>query len=191
MTDDFFQRVKLAERPVVVDLWAPWCPPCRTIAPHLERLAETFDGQVDLWKINTDEHGDVSRALGVRGIPTLIAFRDGEEIARRVGAIPPDQLHDLFEIARSGEPEAGGGESPTAAGRANGVGPSNLDRGLRLAAGLALLVFAWSRDQNWLLLLLAVIVLYSAVHDLVPSVLAATRRGDDAEEASSDESDAS
>jgi thioredoxin len=154
---DFQERLRAAERPVVVDVWAPWCGPCLQIAPHLERLSEEFAGQVDLWRVNSDEEPDVAQALEVRGIPTLIAFQGETQVARRVGALPPDGLRELFEAALSGEEPSRRGMSTS-------------DRGVRLFAGAALLVFTWYTGGFWLLYIIALLILLSAVHDYLPSV---------------------
>ena len=78
--------------PVVVDLWAPWCGPCRTISPILEQLAGEFAGQVKLVKVNVDQSPQVQSRFGIQGIPTLVALRDDREVARQVGAAPADRL---------------------------------------------------------------------------------------------------
>lgn len=86
---------EVAERsslPVVVDLWAPWCGPCRTISPLLEELASEFAGRCKLVKINVDDAPSLQARLGVRGIPTLVVLRHGKEVARQVGAAPLVQL---------------------------------------------------------------------------------------------------
>ncbi len=74
--------------PVVVDFWAPWCGPCRAVAPILEKLSRAHAGRLVVLKVNTDEHPQPSAALGIRGIPTFIAFSSGREIARQTGALP-------------------------------------------------------------------------------------------------------
>jgi len=78
--------------PVLVDLWAPWCGPCRTVAPILEQLAGEFAGRMKLVKVNVDEAHRTSARLDVRGVPTLVAMRGGREVARQVGAAPVDRL---------------------------------------------------------------------------------------------------
>jgi thioredoxin 2 len=84
-------------RPVVVDLWAEWCPPCRMIAPALEDLAGGFMGKVRIAKLNVDENPLTQGNLRVTGIPTLVAFKAGKEVDRVVGALPPPQLRSWIE----------------------------------------------------------------------------------------------
>lgn len=74
--------------PVLVDLWAPWCGPCRAVAPALEQLAAERAGSLRVAKVNVDEAPEVSARLGVQGIPTMVLYRDGTEIGRQVGALP-------------------------------------------------------------------------------------------------------
>jgi thioredoxin 2 len=78
--------------PALVDLWAPWCGPCRAVAPALEALAVDLAGSLRIVKVNVDEAPQVSARLGVQGIPTMLLFRDGAEIARQVGALPGDAI---------------------------------------------------------------------------------------------------
>jgi thioredoxin 2 len=78
--------------PVLVDLWAPWCGPCRTIAPGVARAAVLFAGQLKVVKVNVDVAPAVSAQFGVQGIPTLLVLRHGKPIARQVGALPEDRL---------------------------------------------------------------------------------------------------
>ncbi|HNB54097.1 MAG TPA: thioredoxin family protein, partial [Anaerolineales bacterium] len=74
--NEFFDKLKTNPRPVVVDLWAPWCMPCRAMAPLVKKMEKQYDGQVDVWKINADDSQDLLRALRVFGIPTMILYRD-------------------------------------------------------------------------------------------------------------------
>jgi len=74
--------------PVVVDFWAEWCGPCRVIAPIVEELSKEYNGKVQFAKVNVDESPDLAGRFGVQGIPTLIIFKDGEEVGRLVGAAP-------------------------------------------------------------------------------------------------------
>jgi thioredoxin len=100
----FAERIKSHPRPVVVDVWATWCNPCRIIEPDLRKLSQQYKDRVDVWKVNVDEEKELTRALGVRGIPTLIIYNSGKELGRVVGAQPPSVLGSVFEAALSGEP---------------------------------------------------------------------------------------
>lgn len=87
--DDAVVRSRL---PVLVDVWAPWCGPCRQVAPVVEQLAAEHAGHLKVVKVNADEAPGVSARHGVTGIPTLLLYRDGAEASRTVGAAPADQL---------------------------------------------------------------------------------------------------
>ena len=151
----FTERLKNNPGPVVVDIWAPWCGPCRAIEPALKTLAQQYQGRVDVWKINADEQPEMVKTLGVRGIPTLLVFRGETEVTRQVGASSQAALERLFEAALSGEvPER--------------TGLTNFDRALRMAGGLILVAFGIITNFSLLFFLAAGLVFFSAFHDRCP-----------------------
>ena len=102
LIEDFLEKLHGSPSPVVVDFWAPWCGPCRSLNLTVERLGQEYSGRVAVWKINADEEPDLLRSLRIYGIPTLIAFHAGQEIGRRTGVASARELHSLFEAALSG-----------------------------------------------------------------------------------------
>jgi thioredoxin 1 len=100
LTDKTFDEVIVSSpEPVVVEFWAQWCPPCRTMAPVLESLATDYDGRLRLVKINADEQPDLARRFEVVSVPTLLVFTDGELRLRMIGARSRAQLLDEIEQA--------------------------------------------------------------------------------------------
>ena len=89
---NFGAQLAASDIPVVVDFWAPWCGPCRSMAPHFERAATLLEPQVRLAKLNTEEAQATAARLGIRSIPTLIMFRNGREVARQSGAMDANSL---------------------------------------------------------------------------------------------------
>jgi thioredoxin 1 len=100
VTDDSFEAdVLKASGAVVVDFWAEWCGPCLQIAPALEDLARDMTDKVTVAKLNIDENPTTPQKYGVRGIPTLIMFKDGQVAATKVGSVPKSQLYEWVEGA--------------------------------------------------------------------------------------------
>jgi thioredoxin 1 len=98
VTDASFKSDVLESKtPVVVDFWAEWCGPCRQIAPALDELAKEYDGKLTIAKVNIDENPQVPTKYGVRGIPTLMIFRNGELAATKVGALPKTKIKEWID----------------------------------------------------------------------------------------------
>jgi len=93
VTDDNFEsEVLQSAEPVLVDYWAEWCGPCKTIAPVLDEIAQEYGGRIKIAKLNIDDNPNTPPRFGIRGIPTLMLFKDGEVEATKVGAVSKSQL---------------------------------------------------------------------------------------------------
>ena len=100
VTDATFEaEVLQSSVPVLLDFWAPWCGPCKMIAPILDQLAEEYHGKVKIAKMNVDENQGVPAQFGIRGIPTMIVFKDGKNVANKVGALAKPQLEAFLNAS--------------------------------------------------------------------------------------------
>ena len=98
VTDDTFDaEVRNSDVPVVVDFWAEWCGPCKMIGPALEELSEEYGGKVKIAKVNVDENPSSPGQLGVRGIPALFLFKDGQVVSNKIGAAPKAALKSWID----------------------------------------------------------------------------------------------
>lgn len=90
--ETFATEVEQSDVPVLVDFWAPWCGPCRMLAPTVDEISTEFDGKAKVVKVNTDESPQVATKFGIQSIPTLMVIKGGEIVERLVGAVPKDQI---------------------------------------------------------------------------------------------------
>ncbi|MEY2978994.1 MAG: thioredoxin [Prochlorotrichaceae cyanobacterium] len=98
VTDDSFKKEVLeSEVPVLVDFWAPWCGPCRMVAPVIDEIATQYEGKVKVVKLNTDDNPTVAGQYGIRSIPTLMIFKGGQRVDMVVGAVPKTTLANTLE----------------------------------------------------------------------------------------------
>ena len=97
--NDFEANVLKSSKPVLVDFWAEWCGPCKMIGPSLEEISEELGDTVSIVKLNIDDHPDTPAKYGVRGIPTMILFKDGEIADTKVGAAPKAALKEWLQAA--------------------------------------------------------------------------------------------
>ncbi len=95
--DDFEEKVLNSDVPVLVDYWAEWCGPCKMIAPTLEELSNDMGDKIKITKLNIDNNPNIPSKFGVRGIPTLMLFKDGQVVGTKVGALPKSQLQQWIE----------------------------------------------------------------------------------------------
>jgi len=97
-TDDNFENdVLKSDKPVLVDFWAEWCGPCRQLGPIVDEISEEMADKISVYKVNIDQNPETPTAHGVRGIPTLILFKDGKPAATKVGALPKSDLQSWIE----------------------------------------------------------------------------------------------
>ena len=95
--NDFENAVLQSPLPVIIDFWAEWCAPCKMIAPILDDIATEYDGKITVAKINIDDNPQIPSTYGVRGIPTMMMFKDSELVASRVGALSKAQLSEWID----------------------------------------------------------------------------------------------
>lgn len=97
ITKENFASLKSGDQPLVVDFWATWCGPCRMIAPIIEEMAQTYNGKVVVGKCDVEENDDLAAEYGIRNIPTILFFKNGEVVDKLVGAQPKAKIEEKFQ----------------------------------------------------------------------------------------------
>jgi len=98
ITDANFQEIINSDKPVLVDFWAEWCGPCLMLGPTVEELAEEMDGKAIIGKLNVDANPNVTSQFGIRSIPTLLVFKNGQVVGKQVGVVPKAALAKMLEV---------------------------------------------------------------------------------------------
>lgn len=152
----FEKTVKTNKRPLVIDLWAPWCGPCKAMNPLLEQVKTNYNGKVDVMKINSDESQALLSNLKVTGIPTLLAYVNGQQVYRRTGMHSTTALNDLFEQLSQGKQNV----------QVSTLNP--LSRIFRAVIGMGLVIAGFSVNPAWLFYVAGGLVLFSSFYDRCP-----------------------
>lgn len=150
---EFQQKLDTSEKPIVIDFWAPWCAPCRMTKPILDKLGKEFTENVEFLPINADTSQDILQKYRVFGIPTVIAVRDGKEVARLTGAQNESGYRAVFDSLAQGKEVK--------------VQMSPFDRMLRLGAG-GLFMMVGISTGNWLVVGIGGILAFMGIYDRCP-----------------------
>ena len=103
---DFEDKVIQSDMPVVVDFWAPWCGPCKAVGPIIEKMAGEHDGQVQFVKINIDDNAETAQKYGIKSVPTIMFFNNGQMVDKMVGVVTAAKLGESLQNVLAGKPTA-------------------------------------------------------------------------------------
>lgn len=143
-----------SSKPIVVEFWAPWCTPCKLMAPALEKTALTYAKFIDLVRINVDEHPEAIRDFGILGVPSIVVLSGGKENAKHTGILNETQLNALFHGVLTDQEIL--------------IPPDNFQRLSRIASGLMLVVYGYFWGSAIFLYPLGAILFFSAFYDRCP-----------------------
>jgi thioredoxin len=160
---EYQRRIKNNPRPIIVEMWAPWCAPCRAMAPAFKETSQKYLGKVDVLKINADESPEVMKELGVMSIPTMVGFANGNEILRRTGMQTQGMLDFFFEATYNQKKPAI-------------MPPAPATRLIRTVLGVVIAALGWFLWQSLLLLVLGGLVIFSGYYDRCPILKALAPR---------------
>lgn len=149
----FQNKISTADKPIVVDFWAPWCMPCKMTKPILDTLGKEYADKVEFLPINADHSRDVLEHFKVIGIPTVLTIRNGDEAGRVTGAQNETAYRAMFDALAEGKEVK--------------IPMSPLDRMLRLGAGALLVMYGFS-STNWLMFGIGAIVAFLGIYDRCP-----------------------
>lgn len=152
----FEKTIHSSKKPLVIDLWAPWCGPCKAMNPLLEEVKKTYSGKVDVMKINSDESQALLQKLNVVGIPTLLAYVDGKQVYRKTGMHTSAALNGLFSQLAEGKQEV----------QVSTVTP--IARIFRVLIGIGLVIAGYYSTISWLFYVAGAIVIFSSFYDRCP-----------------------
>ncbi len=148
------------DRPTILDIWAPWCGPCKMMKPHFDALAEEYGDRARVVAVNADESPEIAKQLKIFSIPTVVVYRGGQEVARRKGAQNESDLRALFEAVATGR------DVPAM---------SNRTRFFRIAVAALAAGLAGRVEPSWPLQAAAAFLFLSAIHDRCPIIQALKR----------------